>query len=391
MSGAHLSLLTLFYLFPVALNLPALPAAARTTVALCGELAASGMSNRHCGRARARTTEQMIIYAYGCRRQQLLFLRGGCSRAPEISAVLWRASGPEAPASEIATAAVSADEQTEQRISAPGRRRRGTGAAGANVQSKGAITAGTAKRKGSALVCTAAKSASTAPAALGLSEPACSSSAAAGSAGASASPAQHVIKAAQALGGMQMAIINAAQPCRAWVIVDPLPVHSGGATASPHSHYRTTRESATAASSAQTCWAPKKKVGRPLGSSKRYTTVWEGVNNVYGEGLHEYDFASGLQPHKCLSQEGCSKRANYGSPVNKLPLFCGPHRRREDIDLRNRRCQVLCVCVCKRENTRISDSITHVDCAKPGGLCGNKTKNWTHAGVSGFSGIIYKQ
>ena len=337
MSGAHLSLLTLVCLFPVAVHLPALPAAARTTVALCGELAASGMSNR---------TSQMIIYAYGCQHRQLLFLRGGCSRAPEIAAVLWRASGPEAPASEIATAAVSADEQAEQRISAPGRWCRGKRAAGGNVQSKGAITAGTAKRKGSALVRMAVKSASTAPAALGLSEPACSSSAAAGSAGASASPAQHVIKAAHALGGTRMAIINAAQPCRAWVIVGPLPVHSGSATASHHLHHRTTRKSATAASSAQTCWAPKKKLGRPLGSSKRYTTVWEGFNNVYGEGLHKYDFASGLQPHKCLSHEGCSKRANYGSPVNKLPLFCGPHRRREDIDLRNRRCQVLCVCVC---------------------------------------------
>jgi hypothetical protein len=40
----------------------------------------------------------------------------------------------------------------------------------------------------------------------------------------------------------------------------------------------------------------------------------------------------------------CSKRANYGSPLTKMPLFCGPHRRPGDIDLRNRRCQVRLLC-----------------------------------------------
>ena len=84
------------------------------------------------------------------------------------------------------------------------------------------------------------------------------------------------------------------------------------------------------------------RTGRPKGSSKRYVVVqgerqgnW---SKVPAESAEDY-LALGMQPMHCLSEEGCQKRANYGSAVHKLPLFCKPHSRAGDVDLRNRRCQ----------------------------------------------------
>lgn len=324
--------LILLSVVPAALSLQRLapPNTPGTTPAMRGNRVRS-MSGRQCPAGGGTAAD--ILAAHG--QWHWLRLRGGGTRAvcvAEIAEVPF-VSGTVVPATDLPAAAVL----TVYHSPAPGRRLGGKGAVRGNVQSAAMKTSNRktrdTMRKCSMRVRIQRKHM---PAGNPASEPTApsSSSAEADCGSASSSATQHTVNATQTHGGIQTAIISATQSCRAWVMLDPVPLCNLGTTRT------TSRTRHTRTPTANSALPNKKKVGRPVGSSKRYTTQLEGARNDVPGGLSTYDSASGLQPLKCVSHEGCSKRANYGSPVEKLPLFCGPHRRTGDVDLRNRRCQV---------------------------------------------------